>query len=141
MNRAIRVLGWTLLLSAVASVAIVAIVLASIGPLDQAVIQLDDGALTLTPFDTGHWLVTLASVAFALVVTLLVVVLVVPVAVFVPLLVAALALAGALFVVACLAAVAFSPMLALLALVWLIWRLVRSHASKRRAPIHPATAR
>ena len=140
MSRAIKTLAWTLLVALTLSVALVVAVVAAIGPLDQSVIQLDGGPLTLAQFHTGHWLVTVGVVMLALIVTLLIVLLVVPVAVLVPLAVAALVLVGALIVVAAIAALAFSPLIVCAALVWLIWRLARGgERSRDRSPKGGAT--
>ena len=125
MSRVIKALGWTLLVGLLMSVALVAAVVSAIGPLDQAVFQLDDGPITLAQFHAGHWLVAIGAVMLALIVALLTVLLVVPVAVLVPLAVAALVLVGALILVAAIAALAFSPLLICVGLAWLIWRLAR----------------
>ncbi len=134
MSRVIKTLAWTMLVALALSIAFVVAVVCSIGPLDQTVIQLDDGPLTLAQFHAGHWLVAFGAVTLAVIVTLLVVVLVVPFAVLVPLTIAALVLVGALIMVAAIAALAFSPLIICAALVWLIWRLARgSDRSRGRA--------
>jgi len=125
MNRVMKALAWSVLIALAVSVAIVASVASAIGPLDQTVIQLDGGPLTLAQFDAGHWLVAIGAVMLALIVTLFVVLLVVPVAVLVPLALAAVVLVGALLLVAGIAAIAFSPLILCGGLVWLIWRLAR----------------
>ena len=137
MSRVIKTLAWALLVALALSVALVVAAISAIGPLDQTVIQLDGGPLTLAQFHAGHWLVSIGAVMLALIVTLLIVLLVVPVAVLVPLLIAALVLVGALIVVAGVAALAFSPLIVCAGLVWLIWRLARGcrRASKGSATI------
>ncbi len=139
MSRVIKTLGWTLLVALVLSVALIAAIVSTLAPLDQAMIQFDGAPLTLAEFHTGHWLVTLGAVMLALVVALLVLLLVVPVAVLVPLLVAALVLVGALILVAAIAALAFSPLILCAGLVWLIWRLARGHGRRAPAPKGGAT--
>ena len=125
MSRVMKTLAWALLVALVLSAVLVATVVSAVGPLDQAVIQLDGGPLTLAQFNAGHWLVAVGAVTLALIVALLVVLLVVPVAVLVPLVVAAIVLAGALLLVTGIAALAFSPLIICGGLVWLIWRLAR----------------
>ena len=132
MNRAIKTLGWTLLVALALGIALVAAAVSFVGPLDPTLIQLDGEPLTLAQLHAGHWLVTVGAVMLALVITLLVVLLVVPVAVLVPLLITALALVGALIVVAAVTALAFSPLIIVAVLVWLIWRLARGSASARK---------
>ena len=132
MSRVIKTLGLTLLVALVLSVALIAAIVSTPGPLDPIMIQLDGAPFTLPEFHTGHWLVTLGAVMLALVIALLVLLLVVPVAVLLPLLVAALVLLGALILVAAVTALAFSPLILCAGLVWLIWRLARGHG--RRAP-------
>jgi membrane protein implicated in regulation of membrane protease activity len=68
---------------------------------------------------------TAGAACLALIVTLLVLLVVVPVAVLVPLAIVALALVGVLLVVAGAAALLFSPVILALGVAWLIWRLAR----------------
>jgi len=133
MNRVAKTFAWMMFIALALSIAIVASVVSAIGPLDQTVIQLDDGPLTLAQFHAGHWLVVVGAVMLAVIVTALVVLLVVPVAVVVPLLIVAFVLVAALIGVAGLAAIAFSPLIVCVGVIWLIWRLVRGSGNVKSA--------
>jgi hypothetical protein len=137
MTRITKTVGWTLLAALVLSIALITIVLSSVGAWDPTLIEFDGGPLTLAQFHAGHWLLTAGGALLALIVALLVVLVIVPVAVLVPLLVVALSLVGVLVVVAGAAALVFSPLILAAGVVWLIWRVARSR--RNRAPGAGAT--
>jgi hypothetical protein len=123
MSRTIvKTLGWTLLVALAFSVALIAAVVSALGPLAQTTFNFDGESITLAQLGAGHWLLLLLVVMLALVAAMLIVLLVVPTV-----------LVAALFGTAA----AISPLLVLVGLVWLIWRLVRdsSQASGAGATI------
>jgi hypothetical protein len=126
MKPALKFLGWAMLASLVLGVALVVIAVSVAGSIDPGSIQINGEPLSLTPLDTGDWLMAVGGVALAL----LIVALVVPLAVLVPLAIAAVALVGALLAVAGVVAMLFAPLILLVVAVWLIVRLVR-RAKKR----------
>jgi hypothetical protein len=128
MSRAIKTLGWTLLVALVLGIAALVAVVSVMSPLDHATFELNGETLNLAQLHGGHWLLAIGAASaavLALVIALLVVLVVVPVAVLMPLVVVALVLAGLLVAAAGIAAFALSPVILAVALVWLIWRLVR----------------
>ena len=128
MNRALKWLVVALAVAAVLGIGLVVAALPLAGGLEHAVIEIDGHPVALAQLASGEWLAVIGALALAL----LIVLVVVPVAVLVPMLVAALLLVGALVVVAGVTALAFSPLIALVALVWLIVRLARGRRSDRR---------
>ena len=133
MNRALKVLGWTLGIGVLLSVALVAVIAAAVGSLDAApVIEINGDSISLMSMGAGEWLVGVAAAMLALVVVLFVV----PVAVLLPLLVVALVLvgvvAGVLLVAAGAVTLVCSPLILLVGAVWLVVRLVRGGARGKR---------
>lgn len=98
------------------------------GPLASAHIEINGDEVTLAQMHGGHWLAVAAGLALAL----LVATVVLPVALLVPLLVIGLVLVVVLGLLAGLMALLFSPLLAVVALCWLIWRVARG---SRRATV------
>ena len=136
MNRVIKGLGWTLLVSVGLCVLIVASLAALVGSFDAApVIEINGDSVTLAQLGAGQAVAAVFGVGIALLVLLLVV----PVAVLLPLLIVALVLvgvgAGALLLLAGAAALVCSPLILLVGAVWLIARLARG----RRGPSAPIT--
>jgi len=136
MSRAFKTLGWALLAALIVGTAAFVAMISAVGPQDLATIELNGETLNLAQLHGSHWLVAIgaaAAVMLALVIALLVLLLVVPIAVLVPLAVVALVLTGLLVAAAGVAAFALSPVILVVALIWLIWRLVRGDASTGRA--------
>jgi hypothetical protein len=119
MKTALKVLAWTMLVSLVVAIGLVAAGATWLLPLDHGVITIDGDTITLGALHGTDWLVALLLVVAAV----LIVVLIVPIAVLVPLLAAALGLGVALLAMLGAAALVMSP---LLLLVWIIWRLARA---------------
>ena len=135
MNRAIKTLGWTLLVGVGLCLLLVAGIAALAGAFDAApVIEINGDTVTFAQMGVGDSLAALVGIGVAL----LVVLLVVPVAVLVPLLLVAVLLvgvgAGVLLILAGAAALVCSPLILLVGVVWLIVRLARGGSgSKARA--------
>jgi hypothetical protein len=133
MTRLFKTLGWTALAALVLGAVLVATVAALVGSLDATTIQINGEPVALAQLGAGHWLVAVAGVALALAIVLVVV----PFAVLLPLALVALVVIGvlvaALGALAGVAALVFSPLLLLLAAVWLVWRLLRSTGPKTDA--------
>jgi hypothetical protein len=136
MNRTLKTLSWATLVLLGLGVALVAGIAATVGAFDlEPLIEINGEAITLADASVGHWL----AGSIGVVVGLLVVLLVVPVAVFLPMLIVAVVLAGVLggallFVLGALALV-LSPLLLLLAAVWLVVRVARGQPRKAGATI------
>jgi hypothetical protein len=114
MSRWIRMMCWSagaLFVALLLGALLVAGLLALAGPPEHTLIRIN---------------------AVGLVMALLVLLLAVPVAVLLPLLFVALLLAGVLALLAGVAALAFSPVVLLVGVGWLIWRLARSPLRSRR---------
>lgn len=128
-----RVLGWTMAIGLVASVAIVAALFAMAGSVHGGSILIDGEPLAVDALGLGHWAVAIAGVAAAL----FVVILVVPLAVLLPLAIAAVALIAAAFAVAGVLVALLSPLILLALLAWLVvWLVARS---ARRSGARSAT--
>lgn len=119
MKTALKALAWTMAISFVVSIALVAAGATWLLPLDHGVITIDGDSITLGALHGTDWLVAVL-IALAAV---LVIVLVVPVAVLLPLLVVALVMGVALLTMLGVAALVLSP---LLLVVWVVWRLARA---------------
>ena len=133
MNRALKVMGWTLLVGVLLSVALVAVIAAAVGSLDPApVIEINGDSISLMSMGAGDWIMLAVAVMSALFIVLFVV----PVVVLVPLLVVALVLVGVVGGVVLVSAGAMalvcSPLILLIGAVWLIVRLVRGGARGKR---------
>ncbi len=121
MTRALKVFGWALALSLLLGAALVAAAAALAGSMQPLTIQINGEPLAVAQLGAGHWLLAVGGVALAL----LVAVLLVPLAVLLPLGFAAVVLAGVLLAVAGAAAIVCSPLILLVAVVWLMVRLIR----------------
>jgi hypothetical protein len=110
MNRAMKLLCWTLLVVLTFSVVLVAALVSTLGPLADTTIRLNDESITLAQLGAEHWLIMLGAVMLALLAVMSIALLVVP--------------AVLLAALSCTVA-AVAPLLVVAGLVWLIWRLVR----------------
>lgn len=121
MTGALRIIGWTLAVGLLLGVALVAAAAAMAGSMPPMTIQIDGEPLVVAQLGAAHWLLAIGGVTLAL----LIVVLVLPLAVLLPLGIAAVVLVGALLALAGVAAVVCSPLILLIAVVWLMVRLIR----------------
>jgi len=121
MKRALKIIGWTIGISLLLGVALVVAAAAMAGSMQNMTIQIDGEPLVVAQLDAAQWLLAVGGVALAL----LIVVLVVPLAVLLPLGIAAVVLVGVLLAVAGVAAIVCSPLILLIALIWLMLRLIR----------------
>lgn len=136
--KAMKILGWTMLLTvvlvALAASAAVAWI-GSLGSFADTVIQFDDTTLTLPQFGPAEWIATVGGLGIALVATAFVVFVVVPLAVLLPLALVALLLVGmaggVALGVAGLVTLLCSPLLLFVGFVWLVWRLCRGRPAPR----------
>jgi Na+-transporting methylmalonyl-CoA/oxaloacetate decarboxylase gamma subunit len=125
MRRPFKILAWGTAIALLIGAGLVAGALAIGGSLDHTRIVINGEPLGAADLGAASWLLALAGAAIGLLVAFIVVLVVVPLAVLLPLLITALLLAGALVLVSGIAAVVFSPLILLIALGWLVWRLVR----------------
>jgi hypothetical protein len=121
MKRALKIIGWTMAISLLLGVALVAAAIATAGSMQPMTIQIDGEPLVIAQLDAAQWLLAVGGVALAL----LIVMLVVPLAVLLPLGIAAVVLVGVLLAVAGVAAIVCSPLILLVAVIWLMVRLIR----------------
>ena len=121
MKRALKIIGWTIGISLLLGVALVVAAAAMAGSMQNMTIQIDGEPLVVAQLDAAQWLLAVGGVALAL----LIVVLVVPLAVLLPLGIAAVVLVGVVLAVAGVAAIVCSPLILLIALIWLMLRLIR----------------
>ena len=120
MKRALEIIGWTLAISLLLGVALVAAAAAMAGSMQNMTIQINGEPLVVAHLDAAHWLLAVGGVALAL----LIVVLLAPLAVLLPLGLAAVVLVGVLLAVAGVAAIVCSPLILLGAVIWLMLRLI-----------------
>ena len=120
MKRALKIIGWTIVVSLLLGVALVAAAVALAGSMPMT-IQIDGEPLVVAQLDAVQGLLAVGGVALAL----LIVALIVPLAVLLPLGLAAVALLGVLLAVTGVLAIVCSPLILLVAVVWLTVRLIR----------------
>ena len=120
MRSAWKIVGWTLLIGLAFLVALGAGA-AWIGALAHTTIQIDGETLTLASLSGAGGLAAIGGVMLAMLVLLLVV----PLTVLLPLLAVAFALLALLAVLAGVTALAFSPLIVMVGVVWVIVRLLR----------------
>jgi hypothetical protein len=130
MNSVIKRTGWAMLLVTAIGLALVVGLALLAGAFDAApLIEVNGEPFVVAELGVGEAVMGIVGVLLALVVALVVISLVVPFAVLLPLLLAALLVGGALLValltVAGVLALMCSPLLVVVGVVWLIWRLVR----------------
>ena len=121
MKRAVKIAAWTLLIGVLLSAILGAVAVAAISALDPTLIEINGESFDLARLGAGHGLVAIGGLLLAG----LIVLLVVPVAVLVPLLIVALVFGGVLLAFAGVVTLVFSPLILLVGLGWLIWRLAR----------------
>jgi hypothetical protein len=148
MNSVIKRTGWAMLLVTALGLALVVGLALLVGAFDAApLIEVNGEPFVVAELGVGEAVMGIVGVLLALMVALVVISLVVPFAVLLPLLLAALLVGGALLValltVAGVLALVCSPLLVVVGVVWLIWRLVRggggSSSSNAIAPKAGAT--
>ncbi len=121
MKRVFKIAGWTLLVAVLLSAMLGAVAVAAFSALDPALIEINGESFDLARLGAAHGLVAIGGLLLAG----LIVLLVVPAVVLVPLVVVALVLGGVLLAVAGVVTLVFSPLILIVALGWLIWRLAR----------------
>jgi hypothetical protein len=125
MKRSLKILSWSLALVVLLGVVLAVGAITVSGALDHSHIMINGDTVGADDMSAANWLLAIFGVGIGLVVAFIVLLVVVPLAVLLPLLLVALLLGGALVLVSGIAAVVFSPLLFLVGLGWLIWRLAR----------------
>ena len=122
------------LLGVVAGAVLAALGSDAAGPIGSARIEINGDEITLAQLHGGQWWVALAGLMLALLLAMVVL----PVALLLPLLAIAGVLVLVLGLLAGLVALLFSPLLVLIGLCWLTWRIARNHRrfpDKRGGPV------